>query len=50
MILAPPIFPNNLSSECTDFLLRCFQRDPESRPSAPQLLNHPFIISNYLRI
>lgn len=38
----PPI-PEMLSSEGKDFLLRCFLRNPVERPSAVELLEHPFI-------
>ncbi|XP_044980500.1 disease resistance protein RGA5-like isoform X3 [Hordeum vulgare subsp. vulgare] len=38
----PPL-PDNLSHEAKDFLECCFKRDLAVRPSASQLLNHPFI-------
>lgn len=38
----PPI-PSSLSPELTDFLRSCFVWDPEERPSAAQLMRHPFI-------
>ncbi|XP_057793766.1 mitogen-activated protein kinase kinase kinase 5-like isoform X2 [Salvia miltiorrhiza] len=41
----PPI-PENLSCEGRDFLLCCFQRRPEDRPSAFELLKHPFLRSS----
>ncbi|KZV54585.1 mitogen-activated protein kinase kinase kinase YODA-like [Dorcoceras hygrometricum] len=41
----PPI-PETLSAEGKDFLQRCFQRKPEDRPSAVQLLDHPFLRSS----
>lgn len=39
---SPPI-PEKLSSEGKDFLQRCFQRNPAQRPSAKELLQHPFL-------
>ncbi|KAM2966205.1 hypothetical protein FF1_026644 [Malus domestica] len=38
----PPV-PNWLSSDAKDFILKCLQVDPNSRPTAAQLLNHPFV-------
>jgi Protein kinase domain len=38
----PPI-PHSLSYELKDFLKACFVWDPEKRPSATQLMHHPFI-------
>jgi len=38
----PPI-PNYLSEEAQDFIGLCVRVDPESRPSASQLLEHPFV-------
>ena len=38
-----PPYPPNLSVECIDFLNKCFVINPEKRPSADELLNHPFI-------
>lgn len=38
-----PTIPENLSSLGKDFLQCCFQRRPEDRPSASNLLNHPFL-------
>ncbi|MED6168727.1 hypothetical protein PIB30_014190 [Stylosanthes scabra] len=42
----PPI-PENLSAEAKDFLLKCFHKEPDLRPSASDLLLHPFISCNY---
>jgi len=38
----PPI-PNYLSEEAQDFICQCVRVDPETRPSATQLLEHPFV-------
>ncbi|KAI0495833.1 hypothetical protein KFK09_022139 [Dendrobium nobile] len=38
----PPI-PTHLSKEAQDFIRQCVQVDPNSRPSAAQLLDHPFV-------
>ena len=38
-----PTLPPTLSRECTDFLSNCMNRDPALRPSASNLLQHPFL-------
>ncbi|XP_076897653.1 mitogen-activated protein kinase kinase kinase YODA-like [Bidens hawaiensis] len=38
-----PEIPAKLSDECKDFILRCLQRAPCQRPTATQLLEHPFV-------
>ncbi|KAG2631313.1 mitogen-activated protein kinase kinase kinase 5-like [Panicum virgatum] len=38
----PPI-PENLSHEGKEFLQCCFRRNPAERPTASELLDHPFI-------
>ncbi|WOK99821.1 mitogen-activated protein kinase kinase kinase NPK1-like [Canna indica] len=42
----PPI-PEHLSSEAKDFLLKCLQKEPNSRPSASDLLQHPFVTNEF---
>ncbi|GMH08410.1 hypothetical protein Nepgr_010250 [Nepenthes gracilis] len=42
----PPI-PEHLSTEAKDFLLKCLQKEPDLRPSASDLLQHPFVIGEY---
>ncbi|KAI3459365.1 hypothetical protein Pfo_016028 [Paulownia fortunei] len=38
----PPI-PEHLSTEAKDFLLKCLQKEPDLRPTASELLKHPFV-------
>jgi len=38
-----PEIPDKLSDEGKYFLLQCFRRDPRSRPTATQLMDHPFV-------
>ncbi|KAK6916030.1 Protein kinase domain, partial [Dillenia turbinata] len=38
----PPV-PNTLSSDAQDFIFKCLQVNPENRPAAIDLLNHPFV-------
>ncbi|CAL9196752.1 mitogen-activated protein kinase kinase kinase 1-like [Musa acuminata AAA Group] len=38
-----PNIPNSLSIEAHDFIRKCLQVNPEDRPSAAQLLKHPFV-------
>ncbi|XP_007034672.2 PREDICTED: mitogen-activated protein kinase kinase kinase NPK1 [Theobroma cacao] len=42
----PPI-PDHLSFAAKDFLLKCLQGEPGLRPSASDLLQHPFVTGNY---
>ncbi|KAF9947930.1 signal transducing kinase of the PAK [Mortierella alpina] len=35
--------PEKISADFTDFLHRCLEVDPEKRPTATELLKHPFI-------
>ncbi|XP_015888023.1 mitogen-activated protein kinase kinase kinase NPK1 isoform X2 [Ziziphus jujuba] len=42
----PPI-PEHLSAEAKDFLLKCLQEEPNLRPSASDLLQHPFVTLEY---
>ncbi|KAM5574321.1 mitogen-activated protein kinase kinase kinase 17-like [Rosa sericea] len=45
-----PQFPRQFSSEGSDFLEKCLERDPKRRWSAEQLLNHPFVSGNPMRV
>lgn len=38
-----PHIPESLSPEGTEFILLCLQRDSAARPSALDLLQHPFV-------
>ncbi|KAK4780314.1 hypothetical protein SAY87_016420 [Trapa incisa] len=38
-----PKIPDHLSSNAKSFIRLCLQRDPHARPTASQLLDHPFI-------
>ncbi|KOM55121.1 hypothetical protein LR48_Vigan10g101300 [Vigna angularis] len=38
-----PAIPDHLSSEGKDFVRKCLQRNPHNRPSASELLDHPFV-------
>lgn len=38
-----PAIPEQLSDEAKDFVRKCLQREPRHRPTAAQLLEHPFV-------
>ncbi|KAL0917753.1 hypothetical protein M5K25_012839 [Dendrobium thyrsiflorum] len=38
-----PDIPDHLSSEAKSFVMSCLQRDPSNRPTAAQLMDHPFV-------
>jgi len=38
-----PALPQNLSPEAQDFLMQCLKINPKERPTAEQLLEHPFL-------
>ncbi|KAF4378874.1 hypothetical protein G4B88_008344 [Cannabis sativa] len=42
----PPI-PEHLSAEAKDFLLKCLHKEPDLRPTASELLQHPFVTGVY---
>ncbi|KAL6503445.1 hypothetical protein OROGR_025368 [Orobanche gracilis] len=42
----PPI-PEHLSIDAKDFLLKCLQKEPDRRPTASELLKHPFVNGVY---
>lgn len=39
----PPLVPDSLSRDARDFILKCIQVNPKDRPTAAQLLDHPFV-------
>ncbi|KAM1316014.1 hypothetical protein ACFX10_019531 [Malus domestica] len=39
----PPQVPDSLSKDAQDFINRCLHIDPNKRPTAAQLLTHPFL-------
>lgn len=40
-----PVIPDSFSADCKDFLLQCFQKQPDERPSATSLLEHKWLKS-----
>merc|ERR1712232_668494 len=40
----PPPMPDDLSQSLRSFLMICFQRKPSQRPTAKNLLQHPFVL------
>eukprot|EP01130_Rhizamoeba_saxonica_P019091 TRINITY_DN979_c0_g3_i2.p1 TRINITY_DN979_c0_g3~~TRINITY_DN979_c0_g3_i2.p1 ORF type:complete len:157 (-),score=42.24 TRINITY_DN979_c0_g3_i2:72-542(-) len=38
-----PPFPNNIDEEITDFLMKCFVKDIDTRSTAEDLLSHSFL-------
>ncbi len=38
-----PQIPESLWNDAKSFIKLCLQRDPPARPTASQLVNHPFI-------
>ncbi|XP_029117275.1 mitogen-activated protein kinase kinase kinase YODA isoform X1 [Elaeis guineensis] len=38
-----PAIPDHLSDEGKDFIRQCLQREPSNRPTAAELLQHPFV-------
>ncbi|KAJ6774308.1 SERINE/THREONINE/DUAL SPECIFICITY PROTEIN KINASE CATALYTIC DOMAIN-CONTAINING PROTEIN-RELATED [Salix purpurea] len=39
----PPLVPDSLSNDARDFILQCLQVNPNDRPTAAVLLDHPFV-------
>ncbi|KAF9687255.1 hypothetical protein SADUNF_Sadunf02G0074500 [Salix dunnii] len=39
----PPLVPDTLSNDARDFILQCLQVNPNDRPTAAVLLDHPFV-------
>ncbi|XLT88865.1 hypothetical protein HN873_010618 [Arachis hypogaea] len=44
----PPPIPETLSKDARDFILECLQVNPSKRPTAAQLLEHPFLRRPFL--
>lgn len=44
----PPV-PTAISEMMTDFISKCFIKDPENRPSAQQLMSHPIFMKDHLQ-
>ncbi|QCD76491.1 mitogen-activated protein kinase kinase kinase 1 [Vigna unguiculata] len=40
-----PLVPESLSINARDFILKCLQLNPNKRPTAAHLLDHPFVIA-----
>lgn len=43
-MMAKPAIPSDISPEAEDFLQRTFEVNHEKRPSASELINHPWIV------
>ncbi|KAL1916442.1 uncharacterized protein VTP21DRAFT_5633 [Calcarisporiella thermophila] len=43
--LEPPV-PDDIPEDARDFLKKCFVIDPDKRPKASELLQHPFLLTN----
>lgn len=41
-----PEIPDDISSDCRDFILSCLNRDPLRRLNVYELLRHPFMVQN----
>ncbi|XP_012940311.1 mitogen-activated protein kinase kinase kinase 5 [Aplysia californica] len=41
-----PQIPENMSEKAKEFLLRCFEPDPNNRATSQELMEHPFILEN----
>lgn len=44
MATSPPPIPQDLSSECHDFISKCLAVNKSERPTAKELLNHSYIL------
>ena len=39
----PPPVPDSLSKDAREFIMQCIQVNPDTRPTAAKLLQHPFM-------
>lgn len=39
----PPPVPDSLSKDARDFIFQCLKSNPDDRPTAAGLLEHPFV-------
>lgn len=39
----PPVVPDSLSKDARDFISQCLQVNSDARPTAAELLQHPFV-------
>mmetsp|Transcript_9250 Transcript_9250/g.22910 ORF Transcript_9250/g.22910 Transcript_9250/m.22910 type:complete len:797 (-) Transcript_9250:542-2932(-) len=46
ILLEDPEFPDHVTDDAADFILCCLTKEPDQRPSARQLLSHPWIKDN----
>lgn len=47
---SPPTFPSEVSESCRDFLYKTLKFKPEDRPTALDLLEHPFVKGKFLLV
>lgn len=40
-----PVIPSDISSDSQDFILRCLTREYDKRPTAMELMTHPWMVS-----
>ncbi|KAL6751406.1 kinase-like domain-containing protein [Haematococcus lacustris] len=46
ILLTDPEFPEEVSDDAADFILCCLSKEPDERPTARQLLSHPWVRNN----
>ncbi|KAL2498753.1 mitogen-activated protein kinase kinase kinase 21 [Abeliophyllum distichum] len=50
IVRGEPIIPQNISDIAKDFLQRCLAKEQQKRWTADKLLNHPFIVDNFVKV